>query len=118
MFSLVLVKIRYVNKATMETDEIPNLDKTQTSRNGTEETFGEEDNGKVPEDLVNYKEKYRTLKRKLKCLLYVSLFFFFFETFTFLDGWMFRVRKINGFALTIFTLFNMYILQLNVPHNL
>ena len=78
MFSLVLVKIRYVNKTTMETDEIPNLDKTQTSRNGTEETFGEEDNGKVPEDLVNYKEKYRTLKIKLKCLLYFFLFFFFF----------------------------------------
>ena len=26
--------------------------------------------------LINYKEKYRNLKRKLKCLLYVGWFFF------------------------------------------
>ena len=59
----------------METDQIQNLDKTQTSSNGTEETVGEQRNEKIPEDLVNYKEKYRMLKRKLKCLLYVSNFF-------------------------------------------
>lgn len=41
-----------------------------------------DDEESVDEDVVNYREQYQSLKRKLKYLIYVSSYILFFISFT------------------------------------